>query len=135
MKFFLSNLKDAKNCSAEIAKRFLWRYWTRTNNGNNTCDSNAFCEKIFIYLTVNRQIIQFLPSVKPNRKQKPFRSIQGVSPEFPEETLKQSTASWRLIFSIPALTYLERSQMDVGQFFDLLRFENRGKLEELYFAK
>ena len=31
----------------------------------------------------------------------------------------------------PTWTYLELSQMDVGQFFDLLRFENRGKLEEL----
>jgi hypothetical protein len=84
-----------------------------------------------MYLIVNRQIIQFLPSVKPNRKQKPFRSIQGVSPEFPEETPKQSTASWRLIVSIPVLTYLELSQSDVGQFFDLLWFENRSKLEEL----
>jgi hypothetical protein len=31
----------------------------------------------------------------------------------------------------PTWTYLELSQMDVGQFFDMLRFENRGKLEEL----
>ncbi len=31
----------------------------------------------------------------------------------------------------PTWTYLELSQMDVGQFFDLLRFENRGKIEEL----
>jgi hypothetical protein len=31
----------------------------------------------------------------------------------------------------PTWTYLELSQMDVGQFFDLLGFENRGKLEEL----
>ena len=54
-----------------------------------------------------------------------------MSLEFPPETLKQSTPIWGLIVSTPTWTYLELSQMDVGQFFDLLRFENRGKLEEL----
>ena len=37
--------------------------------------------------------------------------------EFPEETLKQSTPNWGLIVSTPTWTYLELSQMDVGQFF------------------
>ena len=51
--------------------------------------------------------------------------------EFPQETLKHSTPDWGLNVSTPTWTYLELSQMDVGQFFDLLRFENRSKLEEL----
>jgi hypothetical protein len=31
----------------------------------------------------------------------------------------------------PKATLVERSQMDVGQFLEMLRFENRGKFDEL----
>ena len=43
-------------------------------------------------------------------------------------------ADFELIEDTPNETYLERSQLGVEQFLALLRFETRGKLEELTMA-
>jgi len=57
--------------------------------------------------------------------------MQNVTLEVPFCRKQGAVLRLKPCDSTPKATLAERSQMDVGQFLEMLRFENRSKLEEL----